>query len=327
MKKVLVTGADGLVGRAVCRRLLELGCIPRAGVWKAEAWPALKESTPGLREFALLGDLGRSPEIRSALDGVSVVIHLAARVHVMQDDALDPLAEFRRVNVGGTAALARAAAAMGAHRFVYVSTVKVNGEFTLGRPFSEEDPPAPQEPYAVSKWEAEETLRGIAAKTGLEFSIIRPPLVYGPGVRANFLRLMRLVERGFPLPFPNTNNRRSLIGVENLADCLARCATHPAAANRTFLISDGDDLSTRDLVIRLAALFGRPARFLPVPEFALRLAAQLAGKRPAADRLLGSLQVDSGHLRRRLEWEPPVKLNSGLEATVRCYLESGRQLA
>jgi len=208
-----------------------------------------------------------------------------------------------------------------------VSTVKVNGESTTGRPFTEGDLPAPQDPYAVTKWEAEEALRCVSAETGLEVVIIRPPLVYGPGVRANFLRLMRLVERGLPLPLPNTNNRRSLIGVENLADCLIRCVTHLGAVNHTFMVSDGQDVSTRELVVRLAPLLGRSARFLPVPELALRLAARLVGKQSAIDRLLGSLEIDSNKVRRTLEWEPPITLGCGLEATALWYLESFRQMA
>jgi nucleoside-diphosphate-sugar epimerase len=325
--KVLVTGADGFVGKAVCRRLLESGYSPLAGLWDASKWAALKAATPGLDEFSTIGDLGANPDLRSALKGVSTVVHLAARVHIMHDNALNPLNEFRRVNVGGTAALARNAAAEGVRRFVFVSTVKVNGESTTGRPFTERDFPAPQDPYAVSKWEAEEVLRGVSSETGLEVSIIRPPLVYGPGVRANFLRLMRLVERGLPLPLPDTDNRRSLIGIANLADCLVRCVTHPGAANHTFIVSDGQDVSTRELVLRLAPLLGRSARFLPIPELALRLAARCVGKQSAIDRLLGSLEIDSSKARRVLEWEPPVKLDCGLAATASWYLESCRPLA
>ena len=326
-ERVLVTGADGFVGKAVCRRLLAAGYKLRAGLWNAELWPVLESVTPGLSEFAVIGDLGASPNLSAALEDVSVVVHLAARVHVMHDNAADPLHEFRQVNVAGTAALARAAAEMGVRRLVFVSTAKVNGESTSGRPFAEGDPAAPQDPYAVSKWEAEEALRSVAATTGLEVVIVRPPLVYGPGVRANFLRLMRLVERGLPLPLPDTNNRRSLIGVENLADCLVRCVSHPEAANETFMVSDGEDVSTRKLIARLARALGRSARFLPVPEFAVRLAARLVGKEAAVDRLLGSLVIDSGKARQTLGWKPPVTLDSGLAATARWYLESSGRLA
>jgi nucleoside-diphosphate-sugar epimerase len=324
MSKVLVTGADGFVGKAVCRRLLESGCTPRAGLWTAQLWPVLQAAAPGVSDFAVIGDLGANPNLSAALKDVAVVVHLAARVHVMQDNAADPLHEFRRVNVAGTAALARAAAALDVRRLVFVSTAKVNGESTSGRAFAEEDPPAPQDPYAVSKWEAEEALRAVAEETGLEVVIVRPPLVYGPGVRANFLRLMRLVARGLPLLLPDTKNRRSLIGVENLADCLVRCVNHSGAANETFMVSDGEDVSTRELIARLARALGRSARFLPVPEFAVRLAARLVGKEAAVDRLLGSLVIDSGKARQRLGWKPPVTLDSGLAATARWYLESSR---
>jgi len=243
----------------------------------------------------------------------------------MHDTAVHALEEYRRVNVHGTEALARAAAEQGVRRMVFVSTAKVNGESTSGRPFTEGYPPDPEDPYAVSKCEAEEALRSVAAKTGLEVAIIRPPLVYGPGVRANFLRLMRLVERGIPLPLPDTN-RRSLIGVENLADFLALCASHPGAANQTFMVSDGEDVSTRELVSRLAQHLGRSARFLPVPEFAIRLAARLTGNEAAVKRLLGSFTVSSDKARQMLAWTPPVTLDCGLAATARWYLESSRLL-
>jgi len=326
MTKVLVTGADGFVGKALCRRLLQAGYAPRAGLWSREQWPGLEAATPGLGEFAVIGDLGANPNLNGALESVGVVVHLAARVHIMHDDAVDPREAYQRVNVNGTEALARAAAEQGVRRMVFVSTAKVNGESTSGRPFSEGDPPDPHDPYAVSKWEAEEALRSVAANTGLEVVIVRPPLVYGPGVRANFLRLMRLVERGVPLPLPDTKNRRSLIGVENLADFLVRCVSHPGAANETLMVSDGEDVSTRELIDRLARALGRSGRFLPVPEFAVRLAARLVGKEAAVNRLLGSLAINSDKARLRLGWKPPVTLDSGLAATARWYLDSSRQL-
>ena len=325
-EKVLVTGADGFVGKVVCRRLLQAGYTPRAGLWNAELWPNLQAATSGLSESAVIGDLGENPNLNGALENVAAIVHLAARVHIMQDDTVDPLKEYRRVNVDGTEALACAAAKLGVRRMVFVSTVKVNGESSSGKPFTEGDPPDPQDPYAVSKWEAEEALRSVAAKTGLEIVIVRPPLVYGPGVRANFLRLMTLVERGIPLPLPDTKNRRSLIGVENLADLLTLCASHPGAANETFMVSDSEDVTTRDLIARLARALGRSARFLPISEFAVRLAARLVGKEDAINRLLGSLTVSSHKAGQRLGWKPPVTLDSGLAATARWYLESSRLL-
>lgn len=325
MLKVLVTGANGFVGNVLCRRLANAGYAPRAGIRAAvqKSNPCIASDSPV--EIAVLGDIGGSGTLAEALNGVAVVVHLAARVHMMHDNAADPLQEFRRVNVGGTEALARAAVRQGVRRLVFVSTLKVNGESTPGSPFSEADPPDPQDPYGVSKCEAEEALRSIGSTTGIEIVIVRPPLVYGPGVRANFLRLMKLVERGIPLPLPDTKNRRSLVGVENLADFLVRCVSHPEAANETFMLSDGEDVSTRELIVRLASALARPARFLPVPEFAIRLAARLAGKEAAVNRLFGSLVVNSGKARQKLGWKPPVPLDSGLAATARWYLESAGQ--
>jgi len=285
-----------------------------------------------MTEFAVIGDLGVDPkfagaDLHAALEDVAVVIHLAARVHQMHDDVPDPCVGYRRVNVVGTEMLANAAAMRGVRRMVFVSTSKVNGESTSGVPFTEGASPHPQDPYAVSKWEAEEALRSVAARTGLEIAIVRPPLVYGPGVHANFLRLMKWVERGIPLPLPDIRNRRSLIGVENLADFLVRCARHPAAANATFLVSDGEDLSTRDLITRLAKALGRSARFLPVPELVIRFAARLVGKEAAVDRLFGSLVIDSDTARQSLAWKPPLSLDAGLADTARWYLQSSRPMA
>jgi nucleoside-diphosphate-sugar epimerase len=275
-----------------------------------------------MREWVDIGDLSANPNFDGAFGNVVGVIHLAARVHVMKDDSTNPLEKYRSVNLRGTESLARAAATAGVRRLVFVSTAKVNGESTTSAAFSEEDVPAPQDPYGLSKWEAEEALRGIASANELEVAIIRPPLVYGPGVRANFLRLMKLVARGIPLPLPETLNRRSLVGVENLADFLVRCVGHPRAANQTFLISDGEDLSTRELVMRLAEALGRKAHFLPVPSSAVRLAAKVLGKEAAVDRLLGSLAVDSSKARQMLDWTPPVALLDGLAATARWFLGS-----
>ena len=272
--------------------------------------------------MVVLGDIHTSTTLAAALRGVDVVVHLAARVHMMNDDAPDTLTEFRRVNVEGTVALARAAVEHGVRRIVFVSSVKVNGEATAGRPFTEDDAPAPQDPYGVSKREAEDALRMIGTRTGMEITIVRPALVYGPGVRANFLHLLKTVERGIPLPLPNIQNRRSLVGVENLADLLVECVGHPGAANETFMASDGEDVSTRELVARMAKALGRPARFLPVPESAIRLAARMTGKEAAVDRLFGSLVVDSSKARQKLGWKPPVTLDNGLAATARWYLET-----
>jgi nucleoside-diphosphate-sugar epimerase len=241
-------------------------------------------------------------------------MHIAARVHVMNERAGDPLAEFRRVNVDGTLNLARQAASAGANRFVFVSSIKVNGESTTEtQPFTAADTPAPQDPYGISKMEAEQGLRQIAAETGMEVVIVRPPLVYGPGVKANFASMMRAVQRGLPLPLGSvTHNRRSFVALDNLVDLLITCIDHPAAANQTFLVSDGEDLSTTDLLRRLGQALNKPARLFPVPPSLLQLGANLLGKGDMAQRLLGNLQVDISHTRNTLNWTPPISVDEGL---------------
>jgi UDP-glucose 4-epimerase len=264
----------------------------------------------------VVGEIGANTGWQRAVDGCDAVVHLAARVHVMRDSAADPLAAFRAVNVDGTLNLARQAAAAGVKRFVFLSSIKVNGEGSEV-PYLESDSPAPLDPYAISKWEAEQGLREIAAQTGMEVVILRPPLVYGPGVKANFARLIRAVERGWPLPLGAIDNRRSLLFLGNLVDAIRLCLEHPAAANRTYLLSDGEDVSSAELVRRLAKAMGKPARLLPVPAWAFGLAGRLLGRRQEVARLLGSLTVDSSAIRRELGWVPPYTLDQGLALTVR----------
>ncbi len=249
-----------------------------------------------------------------ALRSVDQVAHLAARVHVMNDKSMDPLAEFRQVNVEGTANLARQAAAAGVRRFVYLSSIKVNGEFTQeGHPFTADDAPAPEEPYGVSKHEAEQVLRQIAADTGMEVVIIRPPLVYGPGVKANFESMMRWLARGVPLPLAAvTQNRRSLVALDNLVDLTVTCLNHPAASNQTFLISDGEDFSTAGLLRRMGAALGHPARLFYVPPLMLKIGAHAVKKTGIYQRLYGSLQLDITKTRRLLGWTPSVSVDEGL---------------
>jgi UDP-glucose 4-epimerase len=299
--KVLVTGANGFVGRAVLDRLRRDGHAVRAAIRTADTLP------PGVERTA--GDLHSDRDWSDSLHGVDVVIHLAARVHVMRDTAADPLDEYRRVNVDGTVNLASCAAAAGVRRIVYVSTLKVNGE--AGR-FTEHDEPAPAGPYAQSKHEAEVALRRIADEHRLEVVIIRPPLVYGPGVQANVGLLMRAIAHGIPLPLGAIRNQRSLIAIDNLVDFITACLAHSAAANETFLVADGEDLSTPDLVRRLARAMGRPARLFPMPSSLLRLGAALCGRRDDADRLLDSLQADISKARTRLSWFPPVSVDEAL---------------
>jgi nucleoside-diphosphate-sugar epimerase len=310
--RLLVTGASGFVGQAVCVQALRRGLTVRAALRK-------HGELPGSVEPALVGEINGATDWGSALRDVDIVIHLAARVHVMHDEASDPLEEFRRVNVAGTEHLARAAAASGVKRLVYVSSIKVNGEATSGSKFSEVDTPSPQDPYGVSKYEAEQVLRRIAAETGLEVVIVRPPLVYGAEVKGNFDQMLKVLARGIPLPLASVRNLRSLVYVENLADALILCATHPAAAGQTYLVSDGEAVSTPDLLRRLGDGMGRPARLYPWSPALLRLAGRLIGKADQVERLLGSLQVDSGRIRRELNWMPPYTLQQGLQATAEWY--------
>jgi nucleoside-diphosphate-sugar epimerase len=309
--RVLVTGASGFVGSAVLPALRAKGHMVRAAV--------RREADCDADEQVRVGDLSPDADWRDAVRGIDAVVHLAARVHVMHDTSPDPLAEFRRSNVEGTLALARAAAAAGAKRMVFLSSIKVNGEATTDRPFTERDAPAPKDPYGVSKAEAEAGLARVATESGLELVVLRPPLVYGPGVRANFLRLVRLADRGAPLPFGAVDNRRSMVFVGNLADAIVRCVEHPAAAGRTFLVSDGEDLSTSDLIARLAKALGKRATLVPVPPALMRAAARLLGKSAEADRLLGSLRIDSSALRASLAWQPPFTVDEGLAATAAWY--------
>ena len=306
--KVIVTGANGFVGAALVQRFL-------ADELAAEIVATVRSSGcnfPKGVERIVVGGIDEANDWRDALTGCEVVVHLAARVHVMADTATNPLAEFRRVNVQGTLNLARQAAAAGVRRFVFVSSIKVNGEATqLGHSFTAADAPAPQDAYGVSKMEAEQGLREIALQTGMEVVIIRPPLVYGPGVKANFAAMMRWLRRGVPLPLGAIHNQRSLVALGNLVDLIVTCLTHPAAANQTFLVSDGEDVSTTELLRRMGQAMGHPARLLPVPTSWLKLAA-LVGKKDVAQRLCGSLQVDIEKTRRLLGWTPPLSLDEGL---------------
>lgn len=309
--RVLVTGASGFVGQALCDELLRCRHSVRGAIRQIEGKTAL---TYGV-EPILAGTINSATDWNAALAGCDAVVHLAARVHVMDDKASDPLAEFREVNTEATLNLARQAAQAGVRRFVFISTIKVNGE---GRdaPYRESDTPAPEDAYAVSKWEAEEGLRRIANDTGLEVVILRPPLVFGPGVKANFLRLMRLVEKGWPLPLGAIRNRRSLLYLGNFVDAIRLCVEHPAAAGQTFLIDDGEAVSTPELIRRLAHAMGRPAHLLAVPIGLLEFAGAMLGKRAAVARLTGSLFVDSSAIRSRLGWTPPYTMREGLDATV-----------
>jgi len=303
---VLVTGSNGFVGSALSDRL-RLDHVPFRSAVRT-----VSTDLPG-SDSVVVGAVHYQTNWQTALNGITTVIHLIARVHVMSDTARDPRAEFCKVNVEGTLNLARQAIAAGVRRFIFMSSVKVNGEATQpGHPFTEQDPPNPQDLYAISKYEAEQGLRQLTANTGMEVVIIRPPLVYGPGVKANFSALMRAVQHGWPLPLGMVNNKRSLLALDNLIDFIITCITHPQAANQTFVISDGQDLSSAELVLELARAAGVPARLLPVPLWALEWAGRLTGKGDAVQRLCGNLQIDSSKARKILDWKPIVSVQEGL---------------
>jgi UDP-glucose 4-epimerase len=312
---VLITGANGFVGSALCTAAAPHFFV-KGAVRSAQ-------TSPDNTETVLIDSIDGTTDWMNSLQGVDVVVHLAARVHVMNDHSADPLAEFRNINVDGTLNLAKQAAQAGVQRFVFISSIKVNGESTaLGQPFHADDEPQPMDAYGVSKREAEDALRQLAHETGMEVVIIRPPLVYGAGVKANFRSMMRWLDKGIPLPLGAIPNQRSLVALDNLVDLIITCITHPAAANQTFLVSDGEDLSTSELLRRMANALGKSARLLPVPAWLLQFAASLLGKRSVAQRLCGSLQLDIGKTRHLLNWTPPVTVTEALQKTAHSYRSS-----
>jgi nucleoside-diphosphate-sugar epimerase len=312
--KVLVTGASGFVGSTLCAHLLAKGYTVRGAVRSISGNPL-----PGV-DVRVVSDLNADTDWSNVLDGINAVVHCAARVHIMSEASVDPLAVFREVNVKGTAYLAEQAVESGVRRFIYISSIKVNGETTSEDSFQADDIPAPKDPYGISKWEAEQVLQKISEKTGLEVVIIRPPLVYGPGVRANFLRVMKGVMMGLPLPFGAVNNRRSMVAIDNLVDLIETCLNNPQAVNQTFLVSDGEDLSTKALFQRTAIALGKPVSLIPIPVSLLWAIARLFGKTDLAQRLCGSLQVDIGKTRNRLNWSPPVSIDEALCKTAKYFM-------
>lgn len=310
MSNILVTGANGFVGTALCVEL-ERRSMAFTGAVRKSANPA---------QLAI-GELSATTDWSQALAGCDAVIHLAARVHVMNDTSDDPLAAFRAVNVAASVHLARQAAQHGVKRFVFVSSVKVNGEATGTRPFTAFDAAAPQDPYGQSKLEAELALKEVALATGLELVIVRPPLVYGPGVRANFMRLMQLAKIGLPLPLGAIHNRRSMVALDNLVDLLILCCRHPAAPGQTFMVSDDHDVSIGELLRMLASGMGKRTWLMPVPAGLIQRCAALLGKKAVADRLLGSLQVDIGHTKSTLGWKPVLDMQESINKTVAHFLK------
>ena len=305
--KILLTGATGFVGRVAARTLESRGHSVRA---------ALRAPRTGLTfESVVVGEVGPETDWSRALEGVETVVHLAARVHVMRDDA-DGVIEFERVNTEGTLHLARAAAVAGARRFVFVSSIKVNGEATTGRPFRADDEPHPGDAYARSKYAAE---RGLLEIGGIEPVIIRPPLVHGPGAKGNLARFCRLARSGWPVPLGGISNRRDLVGVENLANLIERCVWHPAAAGQVFLASDGEALSTPELYRLIAEALGRQARMVKVPVTLMRALAGPLGLGAEIDRLTESLELDITKTRELLGWEPPVSAAAGIADMARAF--------
>lgn len=314
MLKILVTGASGWVGRAALDYLeLRGDCVPVAGVRQAQDLPY---------EQCVLGDLANTAASPLNLQGVAVVIHCAGRAHVMHETAENPLALFRQVNVEGPRALLAAAAKAGVRHFVYVSSIKVNGEQSpLERGFNEADAAQPEDAYGLSKWEAEQLVQHFCEQQGMEWVIVRPPLVYGVGVKANFLQLMRLLRRRLPLPLGALHNRRSMVALDNLVDFLCTCARHPKAANQLFLISDGEDLSLTQTCSVLAAHAGSKPWLIPVPASILKWSLSLLGRRAAADRLCGELRVDIQKSQQLLSWHAPLSANQALAKTAQSFVE------
>lgn len=319
---MLITGAAGFVGRYLVDYLysqfpgMELRLAVRHPLDRLEI-PAVL--LPGAIE--VVGDINPHTYWVDVLAGVDIVIHLAARVHFMNDLASDPLLEYRNSNALATIHLSQEAAKAGVKRFIYLSSIKVNGEETnLGKPYSQDSVPVPIDPYGISKWEAERGLEKVCLQTGMEFVVIRPPLVYGPGVKANFRKLMSLVAKGVPLPLGAVHNQRSMLALGNLVSFISEAMINPLAANQCFLLSDGEDVSTTQLLRLLAKGMSRQIFLLPIPVFILRAIAQVLGASATADRLLGSLQIDSSKARQLLNWQPPLSVEEGITLAAKDYL-------
>jgi nucleoside-diphosphate-sugar epimerase len=311
---VLVTGATGFVGRVLCTRLSELGYAVRGATRSGIPAPPLQ----GFNAVNI-GDLGPDTDWSHVLSGVSIVFHLAARTHVLRETARDAFANYRRINVEGTRSLAQAAIRARVHRIVFLSSIKVNGEQTHSIPFDEDMTPQPEDAYGISKWEAEQALRAITRDGGIETAIVRSPLVYGPGVKGNYLRLMHWIARGVPLPLASLHNRRSLISVENLVDALIAAGDSQAAVGRTYLVSDGHDVTTPGLIRSIASALKVQARLFPVPSALLMAAATVLGMHDEMRRLTGSLQIDSSRIRHELNWIPRFQPAESLARTAQWY--------
>lgn len=313
MNRILVTGASGFIGGTLVRHLSDCGFDVRLALRRGDI------DTDNRCERVSIGNIGPVTEWAQALDGIEGVVHLAARAHIMKDSIADPLAAFREVNVAGTRRLAEQAAIFGVRRFLYMSSIGVLGNETTDKPFTEASPPRPRTPYALSKWEAEQTLWAIARETGLQVTIVRPPLVYGPGNPGNFLRLLKWVDRSLPLPLGSVRNERSFIGIENLVNFISVCLTHPKAANEVFLVSDMETISTPDLIQRLENFLGSQVWLFPFPVTLLRLGARMLGQSDIAVHLVDSLVVRNDKAQQLLGKVANTSLNEGLERTADWY--------
>jgi nucleoside-diphosphate-sugar epimerase len=315
---ILLTGATGFIGFTLAQALLQQGYSLKAAVRHTST------NLPSTIQQIAISNLLPDTDWKTACVEVNTVIHLAARAHILNDTATDPLAAFRETNTAGTLNLARQAADAGVRRFIFISSIGVNGNQTFGKPFTAADTPNPAEPYAISKHEAEIGLHQIAFETGMEVVIIRPPLVYGANAPGNFGRLIHTLARGIPLPLGSIHNHRSLVALPNLIDLITTCIDHPAAANQTFLVSDGEDLSTTQLLTRLGQALDKPARLLPLPQKLLETTLNILGKQAIAQRLCGNLQIDMTHTCQTLNWIPPVSVDEALHQTAKAYLQANQ---
>jgi len=313
--RILITGANGSIGRALCERMLGENFRVHGAIRPGKA-SLLPEGV----EVAHIDSVDGDTDWKNTLEGVNTVVHLAAHVHIMKDSSSNPFAEYHKVNVMGSERLALTAAEYGVKLFIFMSSIKVNGEENV-RAYKEEDAPAPKDSYGISKMQAEKRIKQIAADSGMDLVILRPPLVFGPGVKANFLELMKIVDKGTPLPLAKVDNRRSFIYIENLVDAVLTCIKHSGSAGQTYFISNDEDVSTSELIRKIASALNKPARLFPFPKLLLFILGRLIGKGPVVDRLIGSLTVDISKIKQDLGWIPPFTMEYGLQKTAEWYKE------